>query len=138
MLRDRKNDLSIVPPLHRATHRIGILLEPTGLSQGECHLLAHLHRADGCPIGELHAAFAHKRSTLTSYLDRMEERRLVRRRLRPEDRRSFRVELTAAGKRAARKVHQRLAALERAVARKVKARDLAGFRAVLTAIQELP
>src|SRR5205823_8115160 len=99
------------------------------------HLLAHLHRADGCSIGDLHLAFAHKRSTLTSYLDRLEAARLVRRLLRPEDRRSFSVELTAKGRRAARAVHSRLAALERRVRKKAKAKDLTGYHAVLAAIE---
>src|SRR5678816_2098305 len=98
-----KPRLQLVPFVHRTTHRIGLYLEaaetPLGLSQGEAHLLAHLAEAGPCSVAELHRAFAHKRSTLTSYLDRLEARGDVTRDVRPEDRRSFTVRLTRGGAR---------------------------------------
>jgi DNA-binding MarR family transcriptional regulator len=132
--------LQLIPGVHRATHRIALYLDasdpPLGLTQGECHLLAHLVEAGPSPVGSLHAAFAHKRSTLTSYLDRLERAGLVTRELRPEDRRSFLVSLTAAGKAAAARVHRRLAQLEDAALARLSERDLRGFQAVLHAVQE--
>jgi DNA-binding MarR family transcriptional regulator len=132
--------LSLVPPVHRATHRIGLFLQATrpslGLSQGEAHLLAELHAAGTSSVGALHRAFAHRRSTLTGILDRLEERGLVRRRLRAEDRRSFAVELTARGRGLAARTARRLAALERAVRRRVSTADLRGFAAVVEALAE--
>jgi DNA-binding MarR family transcriptional regulator len=132
--------LSLVPPVHRATHRIGLFLQATrpslGLSQGEAHLLAELHAAGASSVGALHRAFAHRRSTLTGILDRLEERGLVRRRLRAEDRRSFAVELTARGRGLAARTARRLAALERAVRRRVSTADLRGFAAVVEALAE--
>ncbi|HWM87858.1 MAG TPA: MarR family transcriptional regulator [Kofleriaceae bacterium] len=133
--------LQLIPGLHRATHRIAIHLDATrpalGLTQGECHLLAHLHEAGPSSVGALHVAFAHKRSTLTSYLDRLEQAGLVTRELRREDRRSFLVSLTRAGRAAAARVHRRLAALEEAALARASERDLRGFHAVLEALQEL-
>jgi DNA-binding MarR family transcriptional regulator len=85
-------------------------------------------------VGELHRAFAHRKSTLTGILDRMEERGLVRRRLREEDRRSFSVELTPKGRAAAARAHGRLARLEAAVREGVTASDLRGFAAVVDAL----
>jgi DNA-binding MarR family transcriptional regulator len=130
--------LSLVPPVHRATHRIGLLLQATrpalGLSQGEAHLLAELHESGPCTVGALHHAFAHRKSTLTGILDRMEERGLVKRQLRAEDRRSFSVELTPKGRQAAARAHKRLADLEGAVRQRVSASDLRGFRAVVEAL----
>jgi DNA-binding MarR family transcriptional regulator len=132
--------LSLVPPVHRATHRIGLFLQATrpalGLSQGEAHLLAELHASGTSSVGDLHRAFAHRRSTLTGILDRLEEQGLVRRRLRPEDRRSFAVELTAGGRGIAARTARRLEALERAVRRRVTAADLRGFAAVVEALAE--
>jgi DNA-binding MarR family transcriptional regulator len=132
--------LQLVPAVHRTTHRIALYLDasdpPLALTQGECHLLAHLHEAGPSPVAALHAAFAHKRSTLTSYLDRLERAGLVTRELRPEDRRSFLVSPTAAGKVAASRVHRRLAQLEDAVLARLSERDLRGFQAVLHALQE--
>src|SRR5262249_36433686 len=88
-----KPRLQLIPFVHRTTHRIGLYLEgakpPLGLSQGEAHLLAHLAEAGACSVAELHRAFAHKRSTLTSYLDRLEARGGIPRHGRPQDRRSL-------------------------------------------------
>jgi DNA-binding MarR family transcriptional regulator len=66
--------LRLVPPIHRATHRIGLYLADLrehGLSQGEAHILAHLATSAPATIADLHAGLAHKRSTLTSILDRL-------------------------------------------------------------------
>jgi DNA-binding MarR family transcriptional regulator len=131
--------LRLIPGVHRATHRIGLYIDGAtdlGVSQGEAHLLAHLLEAGACSIAELHAAFAHKRSTLTSYLDRLEGRGLVVRDVHPEDRRSFLVELTAKGKTVAGKVHGALLALERAALAGFSDDDVAVFQAVLEAIQK--
>jgi DNA-binding MarR family transcriptional regulator len=130
--------LRLILEVHRATHRIGLFLEaavpPLDVSQGEAHLLAWLLEAGDSPMSALHAAFAHKRSTLTSYVDRLEAKKLVRRELRAEDRRSFQVCLTAAGKALAVRVHRHLETLEAAVLGKVGERDVEGFTKVLAAL----
>jgi DNA-binding MarR family transcriptional regulator len=132
--------LQLIPPVHRATHRIGLHLQAVrpalGLTQGEAHLLAELHESGPCPVGALHRAFAHRQSTLTGILDRLEARKLVRRRLRAEDRRSFAVELTARGRTLAERAHRTFAALEQAVKRRVSAADLRGFAVVVQALCE--
>ena len=126
--------------MHRTTHRIGLYLDaaepPLDLSQGECHLLAHLAEAGPCSVADLHRAFAHKRSTLTSYLDRLEARGDVTRDVRPEDRRSFTVRLTRSGARSAARVHQHLLALEDRTLGRLTERDLRGFQAVLHVLSE--
>jgi DNA-binding MarR family transcriptional regulator len=136
-----KARLQLVPPVHRTTHRIGLFLEATrpalGLSQGECHLLAHLAESGPCSVGELHQAFAHKRSSLTSYLDRLEARGDVVRQVRRDDRRSFTVSLTRSGARTAARVHQRLGELEEGALARLTERDLRGFQAVLHALSEV-
>ncbi|HSP18656.1 MAG TPA: MarR family transcriptional regulator [Myxococcaceae bacterium] len=135
-----KSRLQLVPFVHRTTHRLGLYLDaaepPLGLSQGECHLLAHLAEAGSCSVAELHRAFAHKRSTLTSYLDRLEARGDVTREVRPEDRRSFTVRLSRTGARSAARVHQHLLALEDGALARLTERDLRGFQAVLHALSE--
>src|SRR5262245_36883120 len=105
--------LRLVPAIHRATHRIGLYLQHAGLgvSQGEAHVLAQL-AAGPASVAELHAASARRRSTLTSILDRLEARGLVRRELHPADRRSFLVTPSGSGRALARRVHAALAALE--------------------------
>jgi DNA-binding MarR family transcriptional regulator len=132
--------LSLIPGVHRATHRIGIWLEgaqpPLNATQGEAHLLAHLLEAGTSSVAELHRAFAHKRSSLTTYLDRLEAQGRILRAPHPEDRRSFLISLTAAGNAAAARVHRRLSSLEAAALRRLGARELHVLRSALQALQE--
>ncbi len=86
--------------------------------------------------GELHKAFAHKRSTLTSFLDRLAERRLIRREVRSEDRRSFVVSLTPAGKVVGRKIHRHLETLEKAALRGAKPSKTKAFTDLIGAVEE--
>ena len=68
--------LRLVPAIHRATHRIGLYLaalDQHGMSQGESHILAHLAVSGPATIAELLKILAHRRSTLTSILDRLAE-----------------------------------------------------------------
>src|SRR5262249_1256713 len=104
--------------------------------QGEAHVLAELAAAGQASVAALHAAFAHRRSTLTSILDRLERRGLLRRALHPADRRSFLIVLTARGRSLARPVHEALAGLEAAALRRVRPAEQAGFEAVLQALQQ--
>jgi DNA-binding MarR family transcriptional regulator len=132
--------LRLVLDVHRATHRIGLFLEaaepPLDVSQGEAHLLAYLLEEGNMSMGALHEAFAHKRSTLTSYMDRLEAKRLVRREPRPEDRRSFQVSLTAAGRTLAARVHRRLEALEAAALEGLSAKEVEALEKALAAFAE--
>ncbi|AGC49271.1 hypothetical protein MYSTI_08005 [Myxococcus stipitatus DSM 14675] len=133
--------LRFVLEVHRATHRIGLFLESAEpsweLSQGEAHLLAYLLEAGDTSLSELHAAFAHKRSTLTSYMDRLEAKRLVLRESRPEDRRSFMVSLTGTGRTLAVRVHRRLELLEAQVLERLGEEDVEGLMTGLEALSEL-
>jgi DNA-binding MarR family transcriptional regulator len=130
--------LRLIPNVHRATHRIGLYLasgQTDALSQGESHILALLATSSPLTIGELHKGLAHKRSTLTSILNRLVARGLITREVGESDRRTFIVSLTAKGRRAARDVVQQLADLERAVTAHVSESDLHAFARVLTAIE---
>lgn len=130
--------LRLVPPIHRATHRIGLYLaalRDEALSQGEAHILALLATSGAATIAELHRGLAHKRSTLTSILDRLEKRALITRAVGSDDRRTFVVTPTAKGRRAATRVHRHLTDLERAAAGRVSSDDIRGFMRVLAAVE---
>jgi DNA-binding MarR family transcriptional regulator len=105
-----------------------------GITQGEAHVLAHLERSGRTPIGALHHEFGHKRSTLTSIVDRLEARDLVLRELNRDDRRSFIVRLTPAGRRVAGRVTAALDALDRELAGAAATRDLAGLQTIIRAL----
>jgi len=131
--------LRLVPPIHRATHRIGLYLaglKDEALSQGEAHILALLATSGPATIADLHRGLAHKRSTLTSILDRLAARGFVTRAVGDADRRTFVVTPTAKGRRVAARVHRHLTDLERAAATRVSTNDIRGFMKVLAAVEE--
>lgn len=130
--------LDLIPSLHRATHRVALALSETGdlPSQGEAHLLAHLLEAGPCTVGALHAALGHRRSTLTAILDRMEAAGWVQRSVHAEDRRTFLVTLTPAGKAVAERAAAMLAHLEKRLRARVSARDWSAALKVLKAMAE--
>jgi DNA-binding MarR family transcriptional regulator len=131
--------LRLVPPIHRATHRIGLYLadlRDDGLSQGEAHILALLATAGPSTIAALHRGLAHKRSTLTSILDRLEQRALITRAVGAEDRRTFVITPTPKGQQIAKRVHRHLADLEDAIGRRVSADDVKGFLKVVSIVED--
>jgi MarR family transcriptional regulator for hemolysin len=131
--------LRLVPSIHRATHGIGLYLaglREHGLSQGEAHILAHLHGTGATTIGDLHAGLAHRRSTLTSILDRLADRGLITREVGAHDRRTFVVDTTTQGRKVAARVHRHLAALEEVVGRRVTEKDVRACLRVLEAVEE--
>jgi DNA-binding MarR family transcriptional regulator len=131
--------LRLVPPIHRATHRIGLYLagaSAAGLSQGEAHILALLASAAPATIADLHRGLAHKRSTLTSILDRLADRGYITRTVGAADRRTFLIAPTARGRTVAARDKRHLADLEQAVARRVTAADVGAFLKVVAAVEE--
>ena len=130
--------LRFVHPVHRATHRIGLYLDnldERGLTQGEAHILAMLAHSAPTKVADLHRGLAHKRSTLTSILDRLEDRGLIKREVGEADRRTFLVMLTAKGRKLARRVSRHLSDLERDVVRRVRPADIKGFNNVVAALE---
>ena len=131
--------LRLVHPVHRATHRIGLYLDhlrERRLTQGEAHILALLAHSRRANVADLHRGLAHKRSTLTSILDRLAARGLITRAVGEIDRRTFVVRLTAKGRRLAQRVQRHLSALERAVVRRVSAANIKGFNKVVAALEQ--
>src|SRR5262245_6338979 len=131
--------LRLIHPVHRATHRIGLYvddLRERGLTQGEAHILAMLAHSDPANIADLHRGLAHKRSTLTSILDRLAGRGLITRAVGETDRRTFVVRSTAKGRKLAQRVQRHLFALERAVVHRVSAADIKGFNKVVAALEQ--
>ena len=126
--------LRLIPHIHRATHQIGLHVETLRdprVNQAEAHVLAHLAAAGTATIGEVHRAFGHKRSTLTSLLDRLERRKLIVRTSDARDRRTFVLSLTASGRAAARRVAAHLEAFEARAVRSSNAADVKAFLRVL-------
>ncbi len=133
--------LLLVPSIHRATHQIALYLQSTlvgeDVSQGEAHVLAHLHEEGPCSVAALQVSFGHKPSTLTSILDRLTRKGLVVRDANAADRRSFVIRPTPRGKILARRVHAALSALEaRVLGVKGRRTHLASVDVVLSGVEK--
>jgi DNA-binding MarR family transcriptional regulator len=132
----------VVLALHRATHAtlhaLGARLAGLDLPAPDMNALANL--ADGArrTVGELARATATKPTTLTSVLDRLARRGFIVRELDPADRRSFLISLTPGGEAAARTVAAAVHDLEHRALAGVTETELAGFRAVVRAVLEVP
>lgn len=130
--------MGIASTVERAAHLVGAYLDSAigdlRLTQGEAHVLGRLAIEGAATIGELHAEFGHKRSTLTNIIDRLERRGHVRRRINPDDRRSFVIDLTASGCRVAKRVAAVLDALDDDVLAHIRERDLEGMTATVDAL----
>jgi DNA-binding MarR family transcriptional regulator len=131
-------DLRLIFGIHRATHRIGLYIQRhmPDLTQAEAHILCHLLEHGDSTIANVHRAFAHKRSTLTSVLDRLTARKLVTREANLEDRRSFVIALTRSGRAKASKIHKCLEALEAATLQEADRHTVEVFDDVIARLEK--
>lgn len=131
---------SAVLALQRATHRtLAVLAHALGelrLSAAETNVLASLGVGGTLNVRQLSERTGSRASTLTGILDRLEDRGYLTRELDPGDRRSFRLPLTEAGQAAAGRVLAAIAELERTALAGLSAGQIAGYHAVITALEE--
>jgi DNA-binding MarR family transcriptional regulator len=93
--------LEYLTQLHRAVHAVGLFVEARfgpDVSQAEALVLVQLFVHGPGTINEVHRRFLHRRSTLTSVLDRLEKKGLLSRRPDANDRRSIHLALTRSGR----------------------------------------
>jgi len=130
----------VVAALHQATHVtlqvLAASLAHLDLTGSEQNVLAVLADRRPRAVGELATQTGTRPTTLTSVLDRLERKGLLMRALDHADRRSFRIVLTAAGRRTATTVQAAVRELERTALASVSAEEVAGFRAVARALTE--
>lgn len=136
----KKAPLQVISPLHKASRQValhlGASLEGFEIAPGEGHILSYVASYEPCPVGEMVRIFGHKRSTLTSILDRLCERGLLVREVNPADRRSFLVSTTPRGADLAEAVRRPVIDLDGEIRDRVAERDYEGFRRVMQAIEE--
>jgi DNA-binding MarR family transcriptional regulator len=115
---DAADFAAYVAALHRAVHALALYFDRAlegEITQAEAVVLLHLATTGTSTINDVHRAFLHKRSTLTSVVDRLEAKGLVERRIGHTDRRNFTLELTGSGRKAADRVVKCVSRLERAI-----------------------
>jgi DNA-binding MarR family transcriptional regulator len=131
---------AIIPALERATHLVALWVERAftypRLTQAEAHVLAFLARHAPCSINDLHRHFGHRRSTLTSLLDRLEARGWVRRAPHPTSRRLVQLTLTETGRPVAERVSAATRALEAQVLAHSSPEEMTAFLHVIQALEE--
>lgn len=137
---DNHNAPRLAHALERATHALALWVErefrDVGLSQAEAHVLAYLARRPAATINDLHTSFGHKRSTLTSILDRLEARGWVRRGRHPTSHRLVALELTEAGREVGERVGGALRAIEERVSEQAGDAAIATFLQVIHIFEE--
>jgi DNA-binding MarR family transcriptional regulator len=126
--------------LHRTTHHtlhaLSSALAGENLSAAEINALANLAGRGALNIRELAAETGTRATTLTGVLDRLESRGYLTRELDASDRRSFRLPLTQAGEAVAGRVRGAVAELESDALARLSPTQIAGFHAVIAALQE--
>lgn len=137
----RAKVFSFLSPIHKATRQIARYLETPcaveGVSSAEGHLLSYLRSYGPCPITDLLRVFGQRPSTATSMLSRLVERDLVSRKSTHLDRRVVLVGLTRRGAAAAERLRKVLAAFESSIHARLEEREVEGFRAVLSVIEDI-
>jgi DNA-binding MarR family transcriptional regulator len=128
--------LALQRATHHTLHALSAALADLNLSAAEINALANLGEGGTLSVRQLSARTGTRASTLTGLLDRLENRGYLVRELDPSDRRSFRLPLTGLGQEVAARALAAVADLERAALSRLDATQLAGYHAVITALQE--
>ena len=128
--------LALQKTTHHTLHALSATLADLSLNAAEINVLANLGDGGTVNVRQLSDRTGTRASTLTGVLDRLENRGYLTRELDPADRRSFRLPLTEAGQAVAGRVLAAVADLERGALGRLSATQLAGYHAVITALQE--
>jgi MarR family transcriptional regulator, organic hydroperoxide resistance regulator len=128
--------LALQRTTHHTLHALATALAGLNLSAAEINALANLADGRTRSVGQFSVETGTKATTLTGVLDRLERRGYLIRQTDPADRRSFRLALTEAGESAAAEVRAAVADLEHTALAALSPDQVAGFRAVVTALQE--
>ena len=129
----------MVLALQRATHHtlraLSAALADLNLSAAEINALANLGDGGTLSVRQLSEQTGTRASTLTGLLDRLENRGYLARELDPADRRSFRLPLTDQGREVAARARAAITDLERTALSRLDAAQLAGYHAVISALE---
>jgi DNA-binding MarR family transcriptional regulator len=128
--------LALQRATHHTLHALSAALSDLSLSAAEINALANLGAGGTLSVRQLSERTGARASTLTGLLDRLESRGYLVRELDPADRRSIRLPLTELGREVAGRVLAAIADLEREALSRLDAIQLAGYHAVITALQE--
>lgn len=113
------------------------LINPLGLNVLEWYTLRALYDEDGLTASHLAAQVCRHPSSMTALLDRMEDKKLLRRQVDSEDRRSVRIYLTEAGRALESEVQRIAEGLDHLVDRLITPQEMQVFLHVLGVLQRI-
>ncbi len=113
------------------------LISPLGLSVLEWYALRALYVEDGMIASQLALSVCRHPSSMTALLDRMEEKKLLRRQTDSEDRRSVRVFLTEQGRAYEPQICDSVKRLSQILAQYVTPEQMDTFHYVLSVLQNI-
>jgi MarR family transcriptional regulator, organic hydroperoxide resistance regulator len=128
--------LALQRATHHTLHALSTALAGLNLTAAEINALANLADGGIHSVRELSDRTGTRASTLTGVIDRLENRGYLTREPDTADRRAFRLPLTRAGQAVAGQVHAAVADLERNALAGLSAAQIAGFHAVLAALEK--
>ena len=128
--------LALQRTTHSTLHALGSALADLNLGAAEINVLANLADRRALSVRELSTETGTRASTLTGVLERLENRGYLTRELDAADRRSFRLPLTDLGRAVAARVRAAVTDIERDALAGLSATQVAGFHAVVTALQD--
>jgi DNA-binding MarR family transcriptional regulator len=130
-----------ISAIHRANRQamlfIDELIRDLRVSSSEAHLISFLHLFGPSSVGELVRVFGYRKPTMSSMINKLEQKGYLRRELSASDRRSLLIHLTARGHELAEPCLQRVQGLDAAIREQVTAGDLEGFEKVLLAVSHI-
>jgi DNA-binding MarR family transcriptional regulator len=129
--------LAVQRAAHASVHALTAQLGELSLTGSEINALANLASGDGLSVSELAAAAGSRVTTMTSVLDRLEQRGLVQRASKAGDRRAVLVKLTATGQQAASAIREAITCLEHRALAGLDAAEADGLRAGLEALAKV-
>jgi DNA-binding MarR family transcriptional regulator len=128
--------LALQRATHHTLHALSAALSDLNLSAAEINALANLGEGGTLSVRQLSERAGTRASTLTGLLDRLENRGYLVREVDPADRRSFRLPLTDQGRAVAARARAAITDLERTALSRLDAAQLAGYHAVISALEE--
>ena len=128
--------LALQRATHHTLHALSAALSDLNLSAAEINALANLGEGGTLSVRQLSERAGTRASTLTGLLDRLENRGYLVREVDPADRRSFRLPLTDQGREVAARARAAITDLERTALSRLDAAQLAGYHAVISALEE--
>jgi DNA-binding MarR family transcriptional regulator len=110
------------------------LLQTAGITAAQSGALYYLKENDGCLFTELSSALGLDKSAITGLVDRLENKKLVERRLTPADRRAISIVLTAAGRDAANRCLKVSKEFNNAITEGLSEQEIEAFSKILQKI----